>query len=82
MCLIRHKLKDCDMMKSFRISGSLTRATKLDEDPSRSNMMPFPGEDAVMIVCGGRPPPKRRCMSNLSLEALTHCGWGHEDTGA
>jgi hypothetical protein len=30
---IRHKLKDCDMMKSFMISGSLTRGTELDEDP-------------------------------------------------
>jgi hypothetical protein len=70
------------MMKSFKISGSLTWAMKLDEDPSKSNTMPFPREDAVMIVYGGRPPPKRRCMSNLSLEALTHCSWGHEDTGA
>jgi hypothetical protein len=30
---IRHKHKDCDMMKSFMISGSLTRGTELDEDP-------------------------------------------------
>jgi hypothetical protein len=55
---IRHKLKDCDMMKSFMISGSLTRGTELDEDPGGSDRMPFPREDAVMIVYGGCPPEK------------------------
>jgi hypothetical protein len=39
---IRHKLKDCDMMKSFMISGSCTLGTRLNEDPSGSNAMPFP----------------------------------------
>jgi hypothetical protein len=55
---IRHKLKDCDMMKSFMISGSLTRGTELDEDPGGSTRMPFPRDDAVMIVYGGCPPEK------------------------
>jgi hypothetical protein len=47
---IRHKLEDCYMMKSFMILGSPTRGTVLDEDPSGSNTMPFPGENAVMMV--------------------------------
>jgi hypothetical protein len=32
--LIRHKLKDYDMMKSSMISRSLTWGTGLDEDPA------------------------------------------------
>jgi hypothetical protein len=55
---IRHKLKDCGMMKNFMIFGSLTRCTELDEDPSSSDMMPFLREDAIMMVYGGRPPPQ------------------------
>jgi hypothetical protein len=56
------------MMKSFMILGTLIRGTELDENPGRSNMMPFPGEDTVMTVYGGCPG------------SPTHCGWGHEDT--
>jgi hypothetical protein len=52
---IKHKLKDCDMMKNFMISGSLTRGMELDEDPGVSDTMPFPGEDAVMTFYDGRP---------------------------
>jgi hypothetical protein len=48
--LIKHKLKDCDMMKNFMVSGSLTRGRELDEDLGGSDTMPFPEEDAVMIV--------------------------------
>jgi hypothetical protein len=39
---IRHKLKDCDMMKSFIILGSLTQGTEHDEDLGGSDLMPFP----------------------------------------
>jgi hypothetical protein len=52
---VGHELKDCDMMKSFMILGSLTWGMELDEDPGRSNTMPFPGEDTVMMVYDGRP---------------------------
>jgi hypothetical protein len=52
---VRHKLKDYDMMKSFMISRSLTRGTKLDEDSGESNTMSFSGEDAIMTIYGGRP---------------------------
>jgi hypothetical protein len=38
----RHKLKDCDMMKNYMISGSPTWGTELDEDPGGSDTMPFP----------------------------------------
>jgi hypothetical protein len=47
---IRHKLKDCGMMMSFMSSGSLTWDAELDEGPDRSDMMPFPAENAVLMV--------------------------------
>jgi hypothetical protein len=50
---VRHKLKDCGMMRTFMTLGSLTWGTELDEDPGRSDMMLFPGENAVMMVYGG-----------------------------
>jgi hypothetical protein len=54
---IGNKLMDCDMVKSFMISGSPTWGTKLNEDPGGSNTMPFPGEDVVTVVYAGSPPP-------------------------
>jgi hypothetical protein len=74
---IKHKLKDCDMMRSFMISGSPTQGTKLNEDLGKSDTMPFLEEDAIITVYGGRPPPRRRRVSNLIHGAPTHCGWGH-----
>jgi hypothetical protein len=78
---IKHKLKDCDMMKNFMISRSLTRGMELNKDLDGSNTMPFPVEDAVMTVYGARTPPGRRQVSNLCPVTPTQCGWGHEDTG-
>jgi hypothetical protein len=44
--------------------------------------MPFPREDAVMIVYDEHPTSGRRCIANLSPETPTRCGWGHEDVKA
>jgi hypothetical protein len=52
---VRHKLKDCDMMNHFMISGSPTWGKELDEDPGGSDTMPFPRENTVMMAFGGRP---------------------------
>jgi hypothetical protein len=78
---IKNKLNDCDMMKNFMISGSLTQGMELNEDLGGSNMMPFPEEDAVLMVYDGRPPPGRHHVSNISPATPTDCGWGQEDTG-
>jgi hypothetical protein len=43
------------MMKNFMVSGSLTRGMELDEDLGGSDTMPFPEEDAVMIVLWAPP---------------------------
>jgi hypothetical protein len=62
------------MMKSFMISGSLTRGMELNKDSSERHTMPFSGEDVVMTVYGGSPPPGRCRVSNLSLGTPTCCG--------
>jgi hypothetical protein len=46
---------DCDMVKNFMTSGSLTRGRQLEEDPGGSDTTSFPREDAVMTVNDGRP---------------------------
>jgi hypothetical protein len=53
---VRHILKGCGMMRSFMTSGSLTWGVELIEDTGGSNTIPFPGENIVMMVYGGRPP--------------------------
>jgi hypothetical protein len=78
---VKHKLKECDMIKNFMISVSLTRGMELDEDPGISDMTPFPMEDAVMMVYDGCPPPGRRHMSSLSPETLPRHGWEPRNTG-
>jgi hypothetical protein len=74
---VRHKLKYCDIMRSFMTSGSLTWGAELDEEPDRSDTMPFLKKNVVMMVYGECPPSGRCRMSSLILRAPTHCGWGH-----
>jgi hypothetical protein len=47
---VRHKLKDCSMMRSFTTLGSLTWGAELDEGSDGSGTMPFPEENAIMVV--------------------------------
>jgi hypothetical protein len=60
----------------------LTWGAELDEGPDDSDTMPFPKENAIMMVYGGRPPSGGggRRLSNPSPRAPTHCGWGHGDS--
>jgi hypothetical protein len=79
--LIRHKLNDCNMMRSFMASGSLTWGAELDEGPDGSDMMHFLEENVVLTVYRGRPTLGRHSVSNLSPRAPTHCDWGHGAQG-
>jgi hypothetical protein len=78
---VRNRLKDCDMMRSFMTSGSLTWGAELDEGPDGSDTTPFPKENATMTVYGGRPPSGRSRMSSLSPRAPARCGGGHGGPG-
>jgi hypothetical protein len=50
---VKHKLKECTMMKNFMTSGALSKGKKPEGDPC---MAPFPREEAVMSIYG-RPIP-------------------------
>jgi hypothetical protein len=73
---VRHKLKDCGMMRSFMTSGSLSWGTKPDEGPDGSDTTPFPEENVVMMVFMGCPIVGRRRMSSLGPGILACGGWG------
>jgi hypothetical protein len=78
---VRHKLNNCDVMRSFMTSGSLTWCAELDENPGGSDTTPFPGENALMAVYGGRLPLGRCHVSNLIPRASARCGRGYGSSG-
>jgi hypothetical protein len=49
---IKHKLKDCNMMKNFITSGALSRGKKPEGDPNGNGAAPAPGKVAIMAVFG------------------------------
>jgi hypothetical protein len=55
-------------------SGSLAGGMEVDEVPDEGDMMPFPREDAVMMIYDVRPSPGMHCMSNPSLGTPARCG--------
>jgi hypothetical protein len=63
------------MMKGFMTSGALSKGKEPEGDPGEKGMMPFPGEEVVMMIygCPAPLPPKGRCMTNLSPDSLTRC---------
>jgi hypothetical protein len=67
------KLRDCNMMKNFMASRSLTRGTEVDEVPDEGDMMLILGQDVVMMIYDGRPSQGMRHVSNLSLGTSAHC---------
>jgi hypothetical protein len=79
--LVRHKLKDYEMMRSFMTLGSYTWGTMIDKEPVRSDTSPFPEENAVMMVYWGRPLSGRRRIPRLSRMTPPCCGWGHGAEG-
>jgi hypothetical protein len=60
---IKHKFRDYDMMKNFMASGSLARGMEVDEVPDKGDMMPFPREDAVMMIYDGHSSSERGALN-------------------
>jgi hypothetical protein len=77
---VKHKLRDCGMMKNFMASGSLTQGMEIDEVPNEGDATPFPGEDAVMMIYDEHPSSGMRHVSNPSPRNLACYGWGPRDT--
>jgi hypothetical protein len=47
---IKHKLKNCDMVRNFMTSRSLTRGKEPEEDQGRKGMTPPPPQSKVSFV--------------------------------
>jgi hypothetical protein len=59
-CVIKHKLRDCSLMKSFKTMGSLSQGMEINEAPIEGDTMPFLGEDAIMMLFGRHPSTEKR----------------------
>jgi hypothetical protein len=50
--LVKHKLKDCTVMKNFMTSVALLKCRKLEGDPGGKDATPIPEEVEVMTIFG------------------------------
>jgi hypothetical protein len=52
---VKHKLKECTIIKNFMTSRALTKSKEPKWDPGEKGVTPFLGEEAVMAIYA--PPP-------------------------
>jgi hypothetical protein len=62
---IKHKLKECTMMKNFMTSGAITKGKKLEGHPGGKSPPPILGEEEVMSIYGGPVTHESWCKINL-----------------
>jgi hypothetical protein len=67
---IKHKLKECSMMKNYMTTGALAVGKKLEGDPGGKAATPFPGEEVAMSICGGPDPHESWCKLKLTSWAV------------
>jgi hypothetical protein len=53
---VRHKLKECTMMKNYMTTRTFARGKKPEGDLTRKVVAPLPKEKAVMSIYGGPAP--------------------------
>jgi hypothetical protein len=49
---VKHKLRDCSMMKKFMMSGALSRDDKPGGDLGGTSVTPIPDEAEIMAISG------------------------------
>jgi hypothetical protein len=78
---IKHNLQDYSLMMSFMATGSLPQGTEVIEAPIEDDMVPFPGEDAVMTVFGWSSSPEKHRVLDPSKGTPTRGDqrWGDEE---
>jgi hypothetical protein len=47
---IKHKLKECTMIKNFMTSGTVSKGKKPVRDSGGRGATPFPGEEVVLEI--------------------------------
>jgi hypothetical protein len=69
---MKHKLKECTMMKNFLTLGALSKGKKPRGDQGRRGMTPFPREEVVMSIYSGPiTHESRRKVKLMSWEVNT-----------
>jgi hypothetical protein len=69
---MKHKLKECTMMKNFLTSGALSMGKKPEGDQGKRGMTPFPREEVVMSIYSGPVTHEsRRKVKLMSWEVNT-----------
>jgi hypothetical protein len=62
---IKHKLKECTMLRYFMTSGALSKGKKPKGGPGGHVATTFLGEEVVMSIYGGPVPHESRCKLKL-----------------
>jgi hypothetical protein len=57
---VKHKLRDCSLMKSFMTTGSLSWGMEIDKAPAEGDAAPFPREDVIMTIFRRHPSLEKR----------------------
>jgi hypothetical protein len=71
---IKHKLKECTMMKNYMTMRNLARKKKPEGDSAGKAATPFPEEKAVMSIYGGLAPHESRRKLKLTGRAVNSVG--------
>jgi hypothetical protein len=67
---VKHKLKECTMMKNYMTTISLARSKKPEGDLVGRTATPFPEEKAVMSIYSGPAPHKSRRKLKLTNRVI------------
>jgi hypothetical protein len=68
---VRHKLKECTMMKNCMTTGTFSRGKKPEGDPMGKAVASFLEEKAVMSIYKGMAPMCPSVSSNLPIGQST-----------
>jgi hypothetical protein len=67
---VRHKLKECTMMKNYMNLGALAKGKKHEGDLGGKATAPFPREEAVMSIYDRHVPHESRHKLKLTGQAV------------
>jgi hypothetical protein len=67
---VRHKLKECTMMKNCMTTWTFAKGKKPDGDSTGKVVTPFPEEKVVMSIYGGPTPHESRRKLKLTSQAI------------
>jgi hypothetical protein len=67
---VRHKLKECTMMKNYMTTGIFAKGKRPDGDSAGKVAAPFPKEKVVMLIYGGPAHHESWCKLKLTGWAI------------